>query len=438
MKNNATSSDKYVFISYKSEEKELADRIKSFLEQHGFKWWMAPDSLNQVGTQDYSNDIFSAIRGCSCLIFAVSSSSLSSKWVNREVRYALDKCEKPIIPFVVVPVPERIKEENSLYITMMLEKQILNGDGAWDMEKVLMPYLHRIFDAGGVIGVPLGQTASSRGLTSSCMTERIAGTTTTITLPGGAEMEMIYCPPGEFMMGSPESETGRHDDEIQHYVKLTKGFWLGKYPVTQAQWKSVMGSNPSEFRDDDRPEENVSWVDCQEFITKVNASLGCVVRLPTEAEWEYACRAGTMGTYGGGGGLDEMGWYLSNSSRFDFVEFLKASYLPGYALKKYFFTKGREQKMFAKCQTHPVGQKKPNAYGLYDMHGNVYEWCNDTYGDYPSEKAIDPTGPVTGRCRVLRGGCWNCKADDCRSSCRNHDAHDRRSSYYGFRLCCPE
>ena len=151
MKKNATSSDKYVFISYKSEEKELADRIKSFLEQHGFKWWMAPDSLNQVGTQDYSNDIYRAIRGCSCLIFAVSTSSLSSKWVNREVRYALDKCEKPIIPFVVVPVPERVQEENSLYITMMLEKQILNGDGSWDMEKVLMPYLNRVFGQGGQV-----------------------------------------------------------------------------------------------------------------------------------------------------------------------------------------------------------------------------------------------------------------------------------------------
>ena len=148
MENNATSSDRYVFISYKSEEKELADRIKSFLELHGFKWWMAPDSLNQVGTQDYSDDIYSAIRGCSCLIFAVSSRALASKWVKREVGYA-DERNKPIIPFVVSPVLEKDQENNSLFITLKLEKQILNGDGSWDMEKVLMPYLQRTFGCSG-------------------------------------------------------------------------------------------------------------------------------------------------------------------------------------------------------------------------------------------------------------------------------------------------
>ena len=411
MKNNATSSDRYVFISYKSEEKELADRIKSFLEQHGVKWWMAPDSLNQVGTQDYSNDIYRAIRGCSCLIFAVSSSSLSSKWVNREVRYALDKCEKPIIPFVVIPVPERVQEENPLYITMMLEKQILNGDGTWDMEKVLMPYLHRVFGVGGVIEAPLKQTASSSDLTSSSMTERIAGMTTIVTLPGGAEMEMIYCPPGEFLMGSPESESGRRDDEVQHCVKLTKGFWLGKCPVTQAQWKSVMGSAPSHFKGNELPVETVSWHDCQDFIKKVNASKDCIVRLPTEAEWEYACRAGTATPYSWGCTLN------GDRANCD-------------GCHPY----GTSQKGTYAKETTPPGRYGANPWGFFDMHGNVWEWCSDWLGR--RRGTVDPIGPASGSSRIRRGGSWFNGASDCRAAfCDYADPADK-SDNTGFRLCC--
>ncbi len=249
-----------------------------------------------------------------------------------------------------------------------------------------------------------------------------AGKCKTIILPGGAEMEMIYCPPGEFMMGSPATERGRGDDETQHCVRLTKGFWLGKYPVTQQQWQSVMGTNPSKFKGHDLPVETVSWNDCQEFITRI----GCGARLPTEAEWEYACRAGTIGKFGGSGILKELGWYFGNSWRYESVWFEEYS----------FFGKKFKEARVKKRQTQPVGKKEPNAWGLYDMHGNIWEWCMDWYGDYTAGKAVDPKGEVLGGLRVLRGGCWNYKADDCRSSCRNHDAPDRRSHYYGFRLCC--
>ena len=228
------------------------------------------------------------------------------------------------------------------------------------------------------------------------------GDVKTLALPGGAEMELVYCPPGEFMMGSPTSEEGRYDKETQHRVRLTKGFWLGKYPVTQRQWKSVMGSNPSYFKGDDLPVEMVSWDDCQEFTKKVNAALGCGARLPTEAEWEYACRAGTTGAYGGTGNLDEMGWFWNNSGE----------------------------------TTHPVGQKKPNAWGLCDMHGNVCEWCADWDGDYSGD-AVDPTGPASGESRVLRGGGWYFNARHCRSANRyGHDPGYRCNGRYGFRLCC--
>ena len=256
-----------------------------------------------------------------------------------------------------------------------------------------------------------------------------AGECKTVMLPGGAEMEMIYCPPGEFIMGSPATERGRDDDETQHCVRLTRGFWLGKYPVTQQQWQSVMGTKPSKFKGDDLPVETVSWEDCQKFIKKVKTRIGCGVRLPTEAEWEYACRAGTIGKFGGSGILKELGWYFGNSARNEIIWHEKSSLL---------FGKTRVREIVKKRQSHLVGKKAPNAWGLYDMHGNIWEWCMDRYGDYAAGNMIDPKGATLGDLRVLRGGCWNYKADDCRSSCRNHDAPDRRSRYYGFRLCCSE
>ena len=209
-------------------------------------------------------------------------------------------------------------------------------------------------------------------------------------------------------MGSPESDEGRNYWDTQHRVTLTKGFWLGKYEVTQAQWKRVMGSNPSNFQgffvSSERPVENVSWDDCQEFIRKVNAEaerqFGGEARLPTEAEWEYACRAGSTGAFAGTGDLYSMGWYRGNSGG----------------------------------KTHPVGQKRPNAWGFYDMHGNVCEWCNDWYGDYPGGSVTDPAGAASGGLRVLRGGGWYGYARNCRSAIRYWNDPGDRGGHDGFRL----
>ena len=237
----------------------------------------------------------------------------------------------------------------------------------------------------------------------------------TLTLPGGAEMEMIYCPPGEFMMGSPMTEEGRSDsdDEAQHRVILTKGFWLGRYPVTQKQWKSVMGNNPSDFKGDDLPVEQVSWKDCQGFIKRVNAALGCGARLPTEAEWEYACRAGTTTAY-----------FWGNTLNGD-----KANCDGNYPC-------GTETKGPYLGKTTPVRRYAPNPWGFYDMHGNGWEWCDDWYGDYSSGSVTDPTGPAAGVYRVLRGGSWNVGARPCRSAYRFRDGPGSRNYDYGFRLSC--
>ena len=203
-----------------------------------------------------------------------------------------------------------------------------------------------------------------------------------------------------FTMGSPPDEEERIYNETQHRVVLTKGFWLGQYEVTQAQWRSVMGNNPSGYKGDRRPVESVSWDDCRKFIAKCNAAArGVRFALPTEAQWEYACRAGTTGPYAGSGDLDEMGWYDGNRGN----------------------------------GTHPVGRKRPNAWNLYDMHGNVWEWCVDWDGVYEGD-CTDPTGPASGEDRVLRGGCWHVNARYCRSAFRFGNLPGFRYLSIGFRL----
>ena len=221
----------------------------------------------------------------------------------------------------------------------------------------------------------------------------VAGETKVLELPGGVPMEMVWCPPGTFTMGSPADEEGRGDDETQHKVTLTNGLWLAKMPVTQTQWKSVMGNNPSHHKGDDLPVVKVSWDDCQEFCKNAGLSL------PTEAQWEYACRAGSTAAYAGSGKLEEMGWYTGNSDG----------------------------------EPHPVGQKQPNAWGLCDMLGNVWEWCADWFGDYPSGSVTDPKGASSGSYRVKRGGSWFSDAASCRSAYRRHYNPSDRDDDLGFR-----
>ncbi len=219
----------------------------------------------------------------------------------------------------------------------------------------------------------------------------------------GVKMTFCWCPPGEFLMGSPETEEGRDSSEDQVLVTLTKGFWIAKTQVTQKQWTAIMGNNPSEFKGDNLPVEKVSWDDAQEFLEKLNEKIGNTddgkMVLPTEAQWEYACRAGEPGPYSGGT-IDEVAWYWDNSED----------------------------------ETHPVGMKKSNAWGLYDMHGNVWEWCADWY-DAELQGGVDPSGPASGSFRVLRGGCWDGNADHCRAAGRNAGTSSRTfSNILGFRM----
>jgi formylglycine-generating enzyme required for sulfatase activity len=227
-----------------------------------------------------------------------------------------------------------------------------------------------------------------------------------VVFPGKVKMELLRCPSGTFSMGSPAGEANRDPDETQHQVTLTKAFWLGKTEVTQAQWAALMGNHSSWFTGSDLPVENVSWDDAVSFCRKLTVydaksiPAGYEYRLPAEAEWEYACRAGSAGPYAGSGLLDDQGWYDANSGK----------------------------------QIRPVASKQPNAWGLYDMHGNVWEWCQDWYGDYPTVAVTDPAGPEQGAIRVFRGGCWTRGAGNCRAGNRGGSGRDYRCNILGFRV----
>ena len=218
------------------------------------------------------------------------------------------------------------------------------------------------------------------------------------------EIEMVWVSGGTFTMGATsEQGSDAWDGEKPAHSVTLSGYYIGKYEVTQAQWKAVMGNNPSRFKGDNLPVENVSWNDVQEFIRKLNQLTGKSYRLPTEAEWEYAARGGSNSRgykYSGSDNVGSVAWYYENSG----------------------------------STTHPVGSKSPNELGIYDMSGNVWEWCQDWYGDYSSSSQRNPKGPASGSNRVLRGGCWSNDARDCRVSNRFSVSPGDRGYILGFRL----
>jgi formylglycine-generating enzyme required for sulfatase activity len=244
---------------------------------------------------------------------------------------------------------------------------------------------------------------------------------------------MVWIPPGTFVMGSPTSEAERYSDETQYTVTLTKGFYMGKYAVTQGEYLALMGSNPSYFtlangysQDLNRPVEEVSWIDATNYCAHLTQQeqaagrlpLGWVYRLPTESEREYACRAGTTTAFNFGsaihGGMANFYSYWEyDASIGDIYVSNPTTYL------------GR---------TTAVGSYAPNAWGLHDMHGNVWEWCRDWYGTYPTGSVIDPQGAPSGSTRVFRGGRWYDLGRYCRSARRSYDFPSYGSYYFGFRV----
>jgi formylglycine-generating enzyme required for sulfatase activity len=228
----------------------------------------------------------------------------------------------------------------------------------------------------------------------------------------GTGMVLIAIRPGSFMMGSPESEPGRNDDEVLHRVMVPRLFYIGQHEVTQAEWMKVMGSNPSHFSDCERcPIEQVDFYQVNNFLSRLNAGTAAMrFRLPTEAEWEYACRAGTSTAYNTGARITTA--QANIDSRFVIDAEGGAAY----------------------DKTLPVGKFPPNAWGLYDMHGNVWEWTNDRYGPYNPKLDTDPRGAEIGGTRVIRGGSWHFDANSARCGLRYTHAPQDSGFSVGFRV----
>ena len=260
-----------------------------------------------------------------------------------------------------------------------------------------------------------GQTTSLSGVLTTNSSSSVAsgssltGNTISIPVKDGISIDMVRVEVGTFTMGAtPEMKNPDDDEKPAHQVTLTNDYYIGKYEVTQALWQAVMNSNPSYFKGDNLPVEQVSWNDCQEFISKLNSITGKTFRLPTEAEWEYAARGGKKSRgyqYSGGNNLSDVAWYYKDNSD---------------------------------SKTHAVGSKQANELGIYDMSGNVWEWCQDWKGFYSSSSQVNPTGANSGSHRVIRGGSWIHAARNCRSSFRSNFTPDSRNDYLGFRLVLSE
>lgn len=234
-----------------------------------------------------------------------------------------------------------------------------------------------------------------------------------LELGKGETLELLLVPVGTFLMGSPKDEPGRDEDEQLHRVRISRPFYLGKYEVTQGQWEAVMDHNPSFFQDEPSlPAETVTWEECEAFCRKLSQRTGRKVRLPTEAQWEYVCRAGTSTPFSFGKEITPL------EANYDWSE--------GGAL----FVEPLQK-------TIRVGSFPPNAWGFYDLHGNVREWCSDWYArDYERFSPLtDPTGPASGTVHVMRGGCWDDYSRRCRSAYRHGYRAGDREECNGFRVC---
>ena len=253
-------------------------------------------------------------------------------------------------------------------------------------------------------------SSSSNTLGYSSASSSMASGSNTISIPvkNGISIEMVKVEAGTFMMGATsEMKDPSSDEKPLHQVTLTNDYYMGKYEVTQALWRAVMGSNPSKYKGDNLPVEKVSWNDCQKFISKLNKMTGRKFRLPTEAEWEYAAHGGKKSRgyqYSGNSNISDVAWYDGNSG----------------------------------SKPHPVGTKQANELGIYDMSGNVYEWCSDWYGSYSSSSQTNPTGADSGSSRVYRGGSWRNGAWLCRLSCRYFNTQFYRGNALGLRLALSE
>ena len=414
-----------IFISYSHKDSDWKDRLVTHLgvlqQQNYLDFWT--DDEIRIG-EAWFQKIQTAMNTASVAILLVSAHSLTSNFILREeIARLLERRDKEglaVFPILVRPcawefVPwlaqMQVRPKNGLPLSAGTDHQIDENLTAIvrEIRTVLSqaasgatlepkPEPSRSADSAQKPGKGNRRPKTVRARPKIPGKESLAP-----TLRNSIGMELVLIPAGEFRMGA---ENGHDNEKPVHLVRLSHPFYMGKYPVTQGQWEAVMGTNPSHFTDDPSlPVESVSWHDVQEFLRRLSEKEGGKpYRLPTEAEWEYAARAGTATAYCFGdnsGQLQEYAWYGENSGN----------------------------------RTHPVGQLKPNAWGLYDVHGNVWEWIQDWYDAtyYQRSPAEDPGGSEGGQYRVVRGGSWRPGPRDVRVSNRGGNVPGFRGANFGFR-----
>lgn len=371
-----------VFISYSRKDTATADRICEALDRAGITYFI--DRQGIAGGMEFPTVLAKAIRESELFLFLASENSYVSKFTINEITYAFNKKERNrIYPYII---------DNSKLPDVM---EFVFAGINWrtkrehPIESVLVPDLLRLLGRGERQTVNYSSQQTSKDLEFTV---------------NGVSFKMIHVEGGTFQMGAtPEQGSDTYDREKPVHSVTLSSYHIGETPVTQALWKAVMGDNPSWYKGDNLPVGNVSWEDCQEFIQKMNRLTGKIFRLTTEAEWEYAARGGkhlSPYKYAGSNSIDDVAWYNHNS---------------GY-------------------ETHSVKTKKPNALGIYDMSGNVYEWCQDWYGAYSGSAQTDPKGPASSLHRVVRGGSWGFMANACRVSSRLGFSPDHSGGDSGFRL----
>ena len=364
-------AEPYVFASYAHKDGARVFPELRALHEEGVRLWY--DEGIDPGNE-WPDEIAAALENATGFLVFISPAAVGSRNVRNEINMALSLAK----PFLAVhledtPLPGGLRLQISSIQAIM--KWRATPDGY--RRRLIASLPAAVLAREAAVAVVATEPPPDRPTGISA--ER-APAPTVVQLDLQTDMAFVSIEPGSFDMGAVD---GEDDEQPVHTVTLTRRIELARLPVTIAQWVAVMGGTPPASRDHDglSPAEGVSWDDAQRFIEKLNARGGAATfRLPTEAEWEYACRAGSKGDYGGTGHLDDMGWHAANSGD----------------------------------RTHSAGLKNPNAWGLHDMHGSVWEWVSDRYGPYSSRAVADPPGPATGDFRVMRGGSWINSAWACR------------------------
>ena len=407
-----------VFISYSRKDIDEVNAFVGMLKKSipALNVWFDIDGIESG--DEFDEKIIDAIENSFCVLFALSDNSLQSQWTKDEVMYAKN------IGIKVIPILLEGATLRGWFLFKFGRIDYINSKNQKDMDKLLSNLSSWIdkalVDSATIVEQPSIKQIQAEPIVQKIPIQVIEPDTSTaqpeITpaeaisidkrefIANGVSFSMVRVEGGTFTMGAAaEQASEAHEDEKPAHQVTLSDYMIGDTTVTQKLWQAVMGNNPSHFNGRKNPVENVSWEDCQEFICKLNQLTGRQFRLPTEAEWEYAARGGKYSKgfkYAGSNMLNDVAWYKDNSG----------------------------------ATTHPVMTKHPNELGLYDMSGNVWEWCQDWCGKYSSTPQTNPQGPSSGSFCMNRGGAWLSDAWKCRVSVRYDDAATDRFNYMGLRL----